>query len=29
MGVDLFRLGVAVILLSVMFPLVEAIDKYT
>ena len=28
MSIDLFRLGVAVILLALMFPLVEAIDKY-
>ncbi len=25
---DLFRLGVAFILLALMFPLVEAVDKY-
>ncbi len=28
MGIDLFRIGIAVILLALMFPLVEAIDKY-
>ncbi len=28
MSIDLFKLGVAVILLALMFPLVEAIDKY-
>ncbi len=28
MGIDLFRLGIAVILLALMFPLVEAVEKY-
>jgi len=28
LGIDLFRLGIAVILLALMFPLAEAVDKY-
>ena len=28
MKLDLFRLGIAFILLALMFPLVEAVDKY-
>ncbi len=28
LGVDLFRLGTAFILLALMFPLIEAVDKY-